>query len=130
MGLPVRVVLMTSWSLALVAPAASAQAHEHRGFWIGFGLGGGVNFSQGLDGERFGGGGGYFRLGGTPSQHLLLGFEGIAWGRENEGAWISRGNGSFAALYYPSNAGGGFLKGGVGFASISRASVSGNTTST
>jgi hypothetical protein len=127
-------MLMTSLTVALAVPAparvASAQAHEHRGFWIGFGFGGGVNFTQGLDGERLAGGSGYLRLGGTPSQRLLLGFEGIGWGRHYQGAALGRGNGAFVAMYYPSIKGGGFLKAGVGTATISRATSSGSTTST
>jgi len=132
MGIPVRVILLSAITVALAAPArvAFAQAHEHRGFWIGFGFGGGVNFTQGLDGERLVGGTGYLRLGGTPSQHLLLGFEGIGWGRHYQGATLGRGNGAFVAMYYPSKNGGGFLKGGVGTATVSRAAVSGSTTST
>ncbi|HET8712808.1 MAG TPA: hypothetical protein VFM23_03905 [Gemmatimonadales bacterium] len=112
------------------AAGQSPRTQEHRGFWIGFGVGGGVNLNEGLDGERLGGGSGYIRLGGTPSQRVLLGFEGYFWGRDQDGATIARGNGSFIAQFYPSESGGGFLKGGVGVSSISRASTSGNTTTT
>jgi len=129
-----RITLITGISLAGVVRSAAAQAsgtgHEHRGFWIGFGVGGGVNLSEGMDGERLGGGSGYFRLGGTVSQHVLLGFEGIGWGRDDNGAAIARGNGSFAMLFYPSVKGGAFLKGGIGVSSISRATTSGNSTTT
>lgn len=129
-----RVVLMTSMTVGLVAGAAAAQApaniHEHRGFWIGFGLGGGTNLSQGLDGDRLGGGAGYLRLGGSVSQRVLLGFDGVFWGRDQGGNTIARGNGSFAMLFYPSERGGGFVKGGLGWASISRSTISGSTTTT
>jgi len=129
-----RVMLIAGTAVALAAGAASAQAreggHEHRGFWIGFGFGGGINLSEGLDGERLGGGGGYLRLGGTPSQKVLLGFEGLAWARDVDGSALGRGNGSFVVQFYPSQRGGAFLKGGVGIASISRATTSGNTTTT
>lgn len=118
--------------LLLAAGAASAQdttgAHSHRGFWIGFGFGGGVNLSEELDGQKLGGGGGYFRLGGTPSQKVLLGYEAIVWVRELNGASLARGNGSFVMQFYPSERGGAFLKGGVGYATVARATVSGNTT--
>lgn len=129
-----RVILMVGMALALAAGAARAQAaqggHEHRGFWIGFGFGGGINLSEGLDGQRLGGGGGYVRLGGTPSQKVLLGFEAIAWVRDHEGVTLDRSNGTFVMQFYPSERGGGFLKGGVGLATISRAAMSGNTTTT
>ena len=74
-----RTGLMTVMALILAPALSVAQGsptHEHRGFWIGFGLGGGVNYSDGLDGERLNGGSGYLRLGGSPSQRVLLGFEG------------------------------------------------------
>ena len=90
-----RVVLMTGLTLGLVAEAAAAQApdiHAHRGFWIGFGVGGGKNLSEGLDGKRVGGGAGYLRLGGTVSQRVLLGFDGTFWGRDESGNTIARGN--------------------------------------
>ena len=129
-----RVVLMTGMTFALVAGTVPAQApadiHEHRGFWIGFGLGGGVNLSEGLDGERLGGGAGYLRLGGTVSQRVLLGFDGIFWGRDENGNSIARGNSSFAMLFYPSGRGGGFLKGGLGWSNIARVTTSGNSTTT
>jgi hypothetical protein len=125
--------LVAALALAGASGVASGQRaawQEHRGFWIGFGLGGGVNLSDGFDGDRLGGGTGYVRLGGTPSQRVLLGFEGIGWARDQSGATLGRGNGSFVALFYPSAQGGGFLKGGVGVASISRSTTSGNTTTT
>src|SRR4051812_44784687 len=129
-----RVVVMTGMTLGIVAGSAAAQARakiqEHRGFWIGFGVGGGTNLSEGLDGKRLGGGAGYLRLGGTVSQRVLLGFDGVFWGRDQSGNTIARGNGSFAMLFYPSARGGGFLKGGLGWANISRETTSGNTTST
>lgn len=132
MPVSARSVLIATVVLFLTAGASAAQdttgAHRHRGFWIGFGFGGGVNLSEGLDGQQLGGGGFYFRLGGTPSQKVLLGFESIGWVREVDGASLGRGNGSFVVQFYPSERGGAFFKGGVGFATIARATVSGNTT--
>ena len=106
----------------------SARCHGFTHF--GFGLGGGLNLNEDLDGERLSGGSGYIRLGGTTSQRLLLGFEGSFWGRDQGGASIARGNGTFTAMYYPSEKGGGFLKGGIGWATISRATTSGSATTT
>lgn len=124
--------LMTTLAFSLIAVCSAAQdtGHRHRGFWIGFGLGGGINMSDGLDGERLGGGAGYLRLGGTPSQKVLLGFDGLGWGRDESGTGIARGNGSFVVMFYPSIKGGAFLKGGIGVASISRATTAGNSTTT
>ena len=121
---------MTAAALTLAPTVSFAQStgHEHKGFWIGFGLGGGVNMSEGLDGQRLGGGAGYLRLGGTPSQKVLLGFEGIFWGRDENSVGIARGNSTFTTIFYPSANGGGFLKGGVGWSNISRVTTSGNST--
>ena len=116
--------------LLITSTAHAQQTHEHRGFWIGFGLGGGINLGDGLDGESLAGGSGYLRLGGTPNQRVLLGFEGIGWSREQSGSMLGRGNGSFVVLFYPTMDGGLFVKGGVGGASVSRVSVEGNTTTT
>lgn len=129
-----RAVLGAVVALTMAAGSAPAQertgGHQHRGFWIGFGLGGGINAGEGLDGEKLGGGAGYLRLGGTPSQKVLLGFEGLGWGRDQDGVGIARGNGSFVVMFYPSTQGGAFLKGGIGSATISRATTSGNSTTT
>lgn len=118
-------------TLFCVAGDVYAQdGHPHQGFWIGFGVGGGVNASKGLDGEALGGGAAYLRLGGTPSQKVLLGFEGIGWGREQGDVTLARGNGTFTVLVFPSRTSGAFLKAGVGGASVSREETQGNTTTT
>lgn len=100
--------------------ALEAQTpREHRGFWIGFGLGGGVNVTESLDDATLAGGAAYLRLGWTLSQRLLLGAEGIGWNRERDDENLSRGNGTATLLFYPSRSGGLFLKGGIGGASVS-----------
>jgi hypothetical protein len=129
-----RIALITAVALSFAAGTSVAQqapgAHQHRGLWGGFGVGGGINLSEGLDGKQLGGGVGWLRIGGTPSQRVLLGFEGIFWGRDESGNGIARGNGAFTVMFYPSANGGAFLKGGIGGASISRATTSGNSTTT
>ena len=118
-------------ALLFAAGSASAQGtrvQEHRGFWIGFGVGGGINTNEGLDGEKLNGGAGYLRLGGTVSQKVMLGFDGVFWGRDQDNTGIARGNGTFSMLFYPSRNGGGFLKSGIGWANVSRVTTSGNTT--
>ena len=125
--------LMMALGFSLIATCATAQnsgGHRHRGFWIGFGFGGGVNMTEGLDGEHLGGGAGYLRLGGTPSQKVLLGFDGLDWFHGSGNSGIARGNGTFVVMFYPSVKGGGLLNGGIGFSSISRATTSGNSVTT
>lgn len=125
----------TSWSalvlVALTAGSLAAQdVPERKGFWIGFGLGAGVNLSQGLDDKSLWGGNGYIRLGGTPKSNLLLGGEAIGWTVDYKSVTLSRGNVHFVALWYPNVRSGFYLKGGIGGASIARHKESGNTTTT
>jgi hypothetical protein len=126
---------MRAFGLALIASfhlAAPAAAQEtparHQGFWVGFGLGAGSNLTDGYDDARLGGSG-YVRLGGTVTQRLLVGGEALGWARTQDGSTISQGNVTATLLVYPARQGL-FLKGGLGFASWSQASTSGNTTIT
>lgn len=122
------------WTLILVAlatlaaaPAAAqegeADAHVSRsGFWLGGGLGGGV------DDEGNGGGAGYLRLGGTLAPNLLLGGDVLAFTRDatatvregdlivEEDAEVAHSNVTASLLYYTSDRGDFYLKGGLGFA--------------
>ena len=118
-----RVVAAACSLLVLAAPLAAQSEHPHRGFWIGFGLGAGVNLTTALDNESRAGIAGYLRLGGTPSQSILLGFESIGWAEGED----FRGNGTFTVVGYPSRQGL-YLKGGVGFATLGHSETSGNTT--
>jgi len=113
---------------ALAAGSLAAQdGPQRKGFWIGFGLGPGVNLSQGLDDKSLWGGNGYVRLGGTTKPNLLLGGEAIGWTVDYKDVTLSRGNVHFVALWYPNVRSGFYLKAGVGGASIARAKSSGNT---
>jgi len=102
--------------------AQSRQRHE--GFWIGFGIGGGVNTAENLDDARRGGGAAYVRLGGTLSQKVLLGGELSLWGRQEdtflgrESLTVTRSNATFTVMFFPSEKGGFFLKGGLGAANV------------
>jgi hypothetical protein len=105
-------------ALALLAPSA-AQAQRtanHQGYWISFGLGGGWSFDDSFFSDTRAGGAAQLRMGGTPSQQLLIGGELIAWTASEENTEVSRGNGHLVVLYYPSPRGGLFLKGGIGAA--------------
>lgn len=120
-----RTILAVAVTFTLAAPSALAQdrgPREHRGFWIGFGFGGGWNVSEGLDGESLAGGAAFLRMGGTLSQQILIGGEVIGWGREIDGADLGRGNATFTVMYYPSINGGLYVKGGVGFAELTNVS--------
>ncbi len=118
--------------LALASPVAAQEQAKHRGFWISFGLGGGWNLSRnvGADGNSAAGGAGYIRLGGTPSEKLLLGGELIGWGRSEDGVSLGRGNATFTAMFYPSVEAGVYVKGGLGGSSIATTVSSGDTTTT
>ena len=61
-------------------------------------------------------------MGGTVSPHLLLGGETNGWTKSEGGETLTAGNASFAGYYYPQPAGGLFLRGGVGFSTISGSS--------
>lgn len=124
-----RMMGLVSITIIVAAHTAAAQDEERRrGFWIGFGLGAGWNTSEGLDNDRPIGGAAYLRLGGTVSPNVLLGGETIGWGRTEDDVTVARGNATFTAMFYPSPTGGFYLKGGIGFSSITVAVTSGNTT--
>jgi hypothetical protein len=131
-----RRVFSTFFGLALVfalaSPLSAQEQPKHRGFWISFGVGGGWNLSRnvGAEGRSAGGGAGFIRMGGTPSERLLLGGEIIGWGRSEDGASLGRGNATFTAMFYPSVEAGVYLKGGIGGSSIASTVSSGNTTTT
>lgn len=121
----------TAWAVAIFALLATMPAWAQEmgggaddpkprrsGFWIGFGGGAGWNTSEGLDDDRRAGGALYLRMGGSPSQKLLIGGEIIGWGRELNEATVARGNATVSALFYPSRRGGLFLKGGLGGSSL------------
>ena len=130
---------MTRWmfiagvvALAVTFPAAAQQAvpvSAREGFWIGFGLGGGSNLTEGFEGIR-GGGAGFIRLGGTVTPQLLIGGEGLSWARSENNSTSSQGNVAAVVYFYPSATGGLFLKSGLGFASRVWRLEFGNTTTT
>ena len=115
-----KIILGICALIVLASPSQAQSRYDRSGFWIGFGVGGGVNVDNGLDGQQLAGGAGYFRLGGTPSSHVLLGFEGIGWARYNLGETLARGNGTFTVMVFPSDRSGFFVKGGVGGASVTQ----------
>jgi hypothetical protein len=115
-----RTWIVTALFLGIAAAPALAQG-RHDGFWFGFGLGGGVAHDEG-------GGAGYFRLGGTPADMLLVGAEAIAWVKSENNTTVSQGNVTGNILFYPSLNGGFFLKTGLGFATVTATATSGTVT--
>jgi outer membrane protein with beta-barrel domain len=108
--------------LALGVPCAAAQHPQTRqGFWIGFGFGGGsARFScNGCTDTTLTAATGHVKLGGTVRPNLLIGGELNAWTKNQNSETLTIGNVSAIVQYYPAVASGFFLKGGVGFATIS-----------
>ncbi len=110
-------------ALALTALSTSLafgqRAHEHRGFWWGVGLGGGVNISEGTDGETLGGYAGTIRVGGTVSEKLLLAGDLTFWLREYSDLDLYRSNTTFSAFWFPIDARGFYVQAGVGLGVVS-----------
>jgi len=115
---PLMGVSASILSLLLAAsPVLGQRVARHEGYWISFGLGGGtVLGDDAFDGDAKFGGAAFLRMGGSPTQQLLLGGELIGWATDQDDAEIARGATLFTVLYYPSEAGGLFVKGGAGFA--------------
>lgn len=113
-----RALLLIATLLACGNSFAEAQGrtNERKGFWAGFGLGGGT---AGIDctscsEDRLSGASGYIRLGGTLSRNLLLGFESNGWLKSSDGVDETVGFGSVVLLWYPSSKGALYVKFGLG----------------
>jgi outer membrane protein with beta-barrel domain len=108
-------------ALALATTASAQQAQTRQGFWMGGGLGyGSMGLScTGCSGVgREGGVSGYFKLGGTLRQNILLGVETNGWTKSQGGGTVTMGNLSGAAYWYPMPAQGLFLKAGAGYSNL------------
>lgn len=105
--------------IVLAQPTAAQERPQTReGFFIGFGLGWGSLGCSECSGERESGFSGYFKLGGTVDEQLLLGFETNGWVKEEDGVTLSQGNGSAVAYLYPQPESGFFIKGGLGLSTL------------
>lgn len=111
-------------ALAVFADAADAQRSRARnanlrdGFWFSGGLGYG---SLGCDecGSREGSVSADLSLGGTLSQHWLIGVGSSAWSKEADGgARLTVATLDARVRWYPSTTGGFFLTGGIGAGSL------------
>ena len=121
----VRTVLIScalAFTIISVLPAQESTRPpvEHSGLWLSGGLGGGStdNDEGNLTSDDDSGPAGYFRLGGTVSQHVMLGGEVIGMTFDRDGADVSFANATFTVIYDPALPGGFFAKGGIGFASV------------
>lgn len=95
-----------------------AQAQTRSGLWFSGGLGYGALGCKDCSG-RTGGLTGNVALGGTISQHLLLGAAWSGWTRSENGATLSVGALIAEARVYPSASGRFFLEGGLGLGVVS-----------
>lgn len=117
-------VLIAVLAVSVTSAGHAQRRHRHQGFWIGFGIGGGVNTAPDVADDKRGGGAGYLRLGGTLSQRWLLGGEISVWGRQDDtilgdnSVSLTRSNATFTAMFFPSENGGFFIKGGLGGANV------------
>lgn len=112
----VALVLLAAAAGSAEAQKSTAGRNARQGFWIGFGLGVGsaaVECST-CSSDRFTGGSGYFRLGGTLSQSFLLGFEMNGWSHTEAGVEEAMALASLVAQWYPSRGGALYLKFGLG----------------
>lgn len=108
------IALAATLILATGSGLAAQETAPHSGFWLSGGLGAG--FTDEAAGDDAGPTA-YLRMGGTPSDRVLLGGEIIGLSRDVGDATVSQANTTFSVLYYPASPGGFFAKGGVGFAS-------------
>jgi len=111
--------------VVLLASSSAWAGHpqERQGFWIGFGGGYGSAYGeadcQDCDGgDREGSFTGFLKLGGTLNDRVLLGVEGNAWVKEQDGLTLTLGSFTGTVTFYPQASSGFFLKGGVGLSYV------------
>ena len=125
MRIPPAAASLGLLALAILPPSPPPAWAQHpqrpqrrEGFWIGFGLGyGSANIScdNCTSGSRTGGVTAFLKLGGTPSQSVLIGGAINGWSHSSGGATETIGNVTGSLYYYPVATGGLFLTGGLGF---------------
>jgi hypothetical protein len=117
------VAVFASLAIATAAQAQRSSAPVRQGFWFSGGLGVG---SLGCDNcsSRENSITGDISLGGTLSQHWLLGVGTSGWSKSENGGRLTVGTLDARVRFYPSATGGLFLTGGIG-AAQERASVGG-----
>jgi len=106
-------------SASVASPASNPPVR--RGFWLGFG--GGLGSADAtceacVAGKREIGGVGYFNLGGTIRNRLLLGADVSVWSKDHQGVTLNLYNVLATATFYPQPSSNYFLKIGAGGAFI------------
>lgn len=101
-------------SLVCATETLAQSTQEHRALWGGFGIGTGLNGSEGNNW----GVSGYGRIGGTVNQKVLLGAETFGWYGTRDAIDLYRNNLSGILLFYPSERGGFYFKAGAGLTFI------------
>ena len=112
-----RLLLVIAAIMASTTILSAQHPNTRQGFYIGFGVGAGsvgAECNSCDDDDRSSGLSGYFRMGGTVSQHIQLGGDLIGWQNEEDGVEHALGVAAFAANIYPSAKGAFFLKVGLG----------------
>jgi len=113
----VRPLAVATVLLITLAAHLSAQRPQTReGFWFSVGVGGGSLGCQDCD-DRENGGAGTLTFGGKLSNAVLLGGSANGWTKSEDGATLTVGLVAVEARFYPSAAGGFFLKAGAGIGS-------------
>jgi hypothetical protein len=108
-----RLTAALTLSLLITSGLAAQRPQTRSGFWFHGGLGVG---SVGCEdcGERTNGGAAVIALGGTLSDHFLLGGSIHGWARSEDGATLSVTAVTLATHIYPWANGGFFINAGVG----------------
>lgn len=110
-----RPILTAAAAILLTTSSLAAQRPQTRsGFWFQGGLGAGSVGCDECD-ERTNGGAAVIALGGTLSDHFLLGGSLHGWARSEDGATLSVTAITAATHIYPWARGGFFINAGVGF---------------
>ena len=116
-----RCILALTFVCLLAWPALAQRPQVRQGYWISGGLGyGSLDVAcDGCDSDRQSGLTGRLAMGGTLSPHFLIGGDVESWAKEVDGVDILFGHISGVGYWYPRATGGLFVKGGVGFGSLS-----------
>lgn len=107
-------LLVCAGTLLALAPADAQNAQVRSGIWFNAGLGVGSYGCEGCDGRESGGTGG-LALGGTLSRKFLLGGGVNVWTKQVEDVTVTVGTVTALVRFYPSETGGFFLLGGLGY---------------
>jgi hypothetical protein len=130
----VRIFALTGVITCLtVATASAGHPQERKGFWIALGFGyGWADASCEICGDEEGGGAstGLVRLGWALNQKVLLGGEFNFWWNERFDDTLVLYDAVATASFYPSEASGFFVRGGIGGSFADTSTRIGNTTVT